>query len=95
MGVVITVAFIALLFTIGIGLLISEWRRPNAYKWTPFDGNGYVDHERLKNEGWHTIGAMIDEEPGVTYPKTQEPSPTYIFGDPRGVRVIPPKKDDR
>jgi hypothetical protein len=29
--------------------------------WTPFDRHSYVDHPRLKAEGWHTIGYMTDE----------------------------------
>jgi hypothetical protein len=72
---VVVVFIIAGLFLLGIALLAAcshGRRRPDLapgrlYRlfhrkpWTPFDRHSYVDHPRLKAEGWHTIGYMTDE----------------------------------
>lgn len=30
--------------------------------WTPFDKDGYVDHPRLKREGFHILGSLHGDD---------------------------------
>jgi len=37
------------------------WAAQRRKPWTPFDKHGYIDHARLKREGWHEIGAIRED----------------------------------